>query len=339
MKTLLPIVLLITIGLYALQSNKSDDSSNTEKYEREFKDQVLFKKTEKEFHNKSTEFNLYIPSKKKIVFVKRNSFDGSNFKLNYMDPESLQITDSVNLQLPTHASILHSDEQTVFYRKGFNVHRLNLESKKLTQLNDSALKISAISPLSEFESIIMGSSFQDKGYTFGYYKMNLETKKITDTIHVLHKSDSDRFIENSLKYAGRFHYSNGQYIYVFDKYGKLMLFDKNGNLSKSISTLDKVKLPNITYFNGMYTYKRGSTFNANSAAFISKKNIYSFSCRPGNVDHMILDKYDISTGKYLESYKLSIQNHKSSNINYLTEVDNDIILGFNNSLYRLERNE
>ncbi len=339
MKTLATFLILITIGIFVLQSNNSDNSKE-DKYNRTYSDFTFLESNGKKYKNKTSDLNFYIPSKESIVFAKRDTYSQALSKLYFMNPVKLEIFNEIDLELPANASLLYADEIQIFYRVGFKVYHLDIQSGEAILINNKYLKIKALSPLNAEQGLILGSFKGKNNYSFGYLKFDFKSKKITDTLMILENWDleTDDFVENSLKYSGRFHYSNGSYIYVFDKYGKVILFKENGDLFKTISTLDKVQLPAVTYFNGMYTYKRGATFNSNAAAFLNDKYLYTFSCRPNNVNYMLLDKYNLSTGAYMESFKVTVENKKSSDINYLAEDDaNNIILGFNNSLYQFQK--
>lgn len=331
------IILLITvviIGLFIFQSHKNDERIMNS-HNRTFNDSIILVKSSDPYENLNSDFNLYIPSKNNLVFSKRDSYDMAISNIVFMDPKTLELINEVELDLATNSRIIYADSSTIFLREGFDLFALALKTMEKKKISFEGLKITKLVKMNENTGLVLGGVYKDSIHQFGYYKLDFKNNKITETVKILSKSSQDEFVENSLKYAGRFHFDQNKYIYVFDKYGKILLFDEDGSFFNQITTVDKVELPQVTFFNGMYTYKRGSTYNANAAAFIQANSLYSFSCRPSNVDFIIIDRYNINDGQYISSYKLELDSMISSDINYLSKNSNLITLGFNKSIQNL----
>lgn len=305
-----------------------------ESYDRTFSSYNAFYQNEKEFNDPKAEFLFFLPSHKGLVYAVKKQNKEHNFEINYLSEVSLNPYKKVTIKLPENSSVVYADEKQILYRHKLNFYRYNQITKCADRINKEGTIMFEMLPISNTTAICLGDIMEKNTnrHTFGFFLFDFERNEIDSVLKELHVSETNQALENSLKYTGKF-IPNGHHImYVHDFYGKIELFDgDNGNFQKEITTIDRVKEPEIVHYQNMYTYKRGTTFYSNSGGLIKDDYLYVFSCRPNDTEYIIVDQYLLETGKYNKSFKLKYQGKKSSNINYISYDSNkNFVLGFSN---------
>ncbi len=342
-------VFFAVFTVFAFQSFNVPDTKEKKyenvfnKYNRVFDTSTQIKPVKKSYHNKYSNFLFTIKSNKQIVFVtkKYNIGDKLNYTFVFLNATTLVEETKINVPLPDQISILYASKKKIYYRKKLDVFEFDINSRHTRDISIENTKIFDLLPLDNGKAICLGNiaDVNTSKNSFSFFTIDIHSNCMGKIEKELATSNEDEALENSLKYSGQFIKTDTHVMYPFDKYGKVLTFNNLGNFHKEIETIDKVKLPGITFFNGLYTYKRGATFYSNTASLINGDNIYVFSCRPGNLKYIMVDRYSLKNGKYTSSYKLDFNAKRSSDIRFLyQESKNNFVLGFDNfyQAYTLE---
>lgn len=302
-----------------------------ENYNRKFSTRKIFSINEKEFTEPKKDFLFFLPSDKNLVYSYPLSDKDNNFEIRYVSSKTLNPYRSEKIKLQNNAILAFVDGDALYYRHLLNFYRYDFKERKYKRLNNEQTTIFDFILINEHLALCLGNVKSQSKNVFSFFTLDFETGEINDISKVLQTSEENLMIENSLKYAGEF-VKNGNIVsYTFDFYGKIMVFDKAGKLSSQIVTIDKIDVPEISHYFDTYTYKRGTTYFTNSGTLINGNNLFTFSCRPNDMDYLIIDRYELNSGVYKESFKLYYQGKKSSDINYISSNESgEFVLGFDN---------
>ncbi len=319
------------------------DETTVNKYNRVFDTGTQIKAVKNTYRNKYSNFLFTIKSDEHLVFANKthNVADKLNYTFVFLDAKTLVEETKIDVALPAQISILYATKKKIYYRKKLEVFEYDILSKHNKDISVENTKIFDLLPLGDGRFFCLGNveDTNTSKHSFSFFTIDIRSNCMTKIEKELSTKNEDESLENSLKYSGQFIKTSTHIVYPFDKYGKVMVFNKAGEFFTEIETIDKVQLPEITFFNGIYTYKRGSTFYANAAAMVNKDHIYVFSSRPSNLKYIMVDKYDLKNGSYTSSYKLDFNAKRSSDIRFLyQESKNNFVLGFDNfyQAYTLE---
>ena len=336
MNTTIKNVLLLstTIGVWLLVIYGFTIKNDHDSYDRNYNTRIEINNNDKNYKNIYSFPLFHVNSKKNLVFAEEfsNKTELSNFVLRFIDPLTLAEEYKVSVNLPQHTSIMYASKEKIYNKKGHDFFEYDILSKSNRELKVKSVKIIKIFPLNNQRALCLGDikNVDDATNGFSFFILNLQTLKMEKVEKTLNTNNQeDAFFENILKYSGRFVSAGDKMAYVFDKYGKVLIFNNSGQFLKEIHTIDKINLSEITVFNGMYTYKRGATFSSNSSVLIRGNQLYTFSCKPYEIDYIMVDQYNIEDGKYLSSYKLVYNKKNSSDIELSHQVsENSFVLGF-----------
>ncbi|WP_271765551.1 hypothetical protein [Aquimarina algiphila] len=330
------VLVVFTFQSYNVPDTKEKKYKNiVNKYDRVFATDAQIRTAKTKYHNKYSNFLFTVKSDKHLVFVdrKNNVGDKLNYTFVFLNAKTLIEETKINAVLPTQISMLYASKKKIYYRKKLKVFEFDIASGQDRDISIENTKIFDLIPLGNDRFFCLGNveDVNKSRHSFSFFTIDINSNCMTKIEKELSTKNEDESLENSLKYSGQFIKTDTHIVYPFDKYGKVMVFNDSGEFFKEIETIDKVKLAEITFFNGIYTYKRGSTFYANAAALINEDYIYVFSCRPSNLKYIMVDKYDLKKGSYTSSYKLDFNGRRSSDIRFLyQESENNFVLGFDN---------
>lgn len=126
----------------------------------------------------------------------------------------------------------------------------------------------------------------------------------------------------------------GNYIiYKCDLQSLIFLFDLKGNYITTIKTKENVPEPSITVFNDMYVYTRGRTFNSNVGAFVCKEYLNVISYRSNEDRRVVVDRYSISNGNYVDSFVLDDLRCSNREINQVFQTKDLVIFWGKEKIY------
>lgn len=304
---------------------------NENHYNRKFSKMNIFSVNEKEFTEPKKSFMFFLTSDRNLVYANPINSTDNNFEIKFVDSKTLNPYRSEKIRLQNNAVLAFANSEALYYRHLLNFYRYDFKKREYKRLNKDEATIFDFVVINENMALCIGNIKSQSKSVFGFFTLDLKTGDLNNVTKVLQSSDENLMIENSLKYAGEF-VKNGNIIsYTFDFYGKVMVFDEKGKLSSHITTIDKIDVPEISHYFDTYTYKRGTTFFTNAGTLIKGNNLFTFSCRPNNSEYLIIDRYELNSGIYKESFKLYYQNKRSSDINYISSNDSgEFVLGFDN---------
>lgn len=108
-----------------------------------------------------------------------------------------------------------------------------------------------------------------------------------------------------LVYDGQFVATTSYISYTFYHLPFIYVFNRNGDLVRVVETIEKVPFPNVQHSKGRYYFERGKAFNSNNASFAVGESLYVVSNRVSESGYLVLDRYDVPSGKYQGSFRLS----------------------------------
>uniref|UniRef100_UPI004047E8DA hypothetical protein n=1 Tax=Roseivirga sp. TaxID=1964215 RepID=UPI004047E8DA len=177
----------------------------------------------------------------------------------------------------------------------------------------------------ELEDGILLACGQGLDKPFGFYLVSLEEKKILKEVSLEFNNNLNNSKHPSLIYDGNFSISSDgkSIIYFCNMYNRIFFFNREGELTSEMETIDNTPLPEFVSNDRIAAYKPG-TRSSNSSVTFSKDLIYVLSRARDNAkqENRALDIYANSTKQYLYSIKLP-DNHGSA----------DRLIAFDNYFY------
>lgn len=332
MKPLLTKFLIFSITIISVLVSQSDSPiNNDDKYNRTFSDIDIFYNNGKEFTEPKRAYLSFINSDDNLAYSTPIKENGKNYKITFIGSKTFNPYRTEQISIQDNAIITYVNAKSLFYRHLLNFYRYDFDSGISERINDETTTIFDFIALDNSSALCLGNVQSDSKNSFAFFTLDLGTGNVQSVNKVLQSSENNLMIANSLKYTGEFA-KNGELLsYVFDFYGKVLVFEANGAVSAEINTIDKIEAPQISHFMDTYTYKRGTTFFTNAGTLIKGNNLFSFSCRPNDKNYLTIDRYDLTSGDYKDSFKLHYQNKKSSDINYISSNESgEFVLGFDN---------
>ena len=333
LKVLIVVILLSALGMVFWSGKKDKDAENS-LVERKFNEKSILKITETN-QNLSDKVNFFVPNPETIMY--NIIVDDQERKLAVINRDDLKTDEEFRLKIPQYCSLLHFFGDEIFFKDRLEVYAMKVSDGSMEKLFTNDLQVFNLFAINRDHFLCLANyrNANKMTHQFGFLLFNRKNNEIS-ILDILHESEENVSIQNSLKYSGKFQRSGDVITYTPDKVGTVYLYDLASSEKEllEINTIDNILPPEITEVNGMYTYKRGFTFYSNSASFVRDGKLYTFSCKPNDVSYMILDEYDIKQKAYNGSYKVEFNGMNSNNINliYLDNTNNQLIIAFDNLL-------
>lgn len=323
----------ITIIVMILCFNLFDSKTKKDfSFERKFsKDNILtfkkrFKKMNTDVCIMSVNSDNYIVEKDEKSLNESNKLDKfyfADFNFNSVFCDSLI--------LPIESNVLFSNKEKTIYSNCFKLYENDKSKKNNIQIHFNNLKINSLKPLlnSKTKFLCFAEYFDKDEYKTGFYIIDFFTKEVKLS-KLLVENKNSAFLENSLKYYGKYAYfKNEKYItYCCDKFSSIYFFDEKGIFLNELKTSDQTTLPDLIKNNqGYISYKRGSTWSTNMGLYLKDNKAFIFSTCNKSFDNIIIDEYDLKNFNYIQSFKLNYENKNDSNIRNIY-MNNNIIIEF-----------
>lgn len=217
------------------------------------------------------------------------------------------------------------------------IDRYTLNSVSLNNLESNVIETDSISVFSACYCndniyIFLGYSEKDSIANVGFYKLDGDVIQLVHNVENSGCDKDSKFIYD-LSYNGNFLITGNYLIYVCSVKSYMYIFDLNGNYLCTIRTKDNVPSPNISVFNDTYIYTRGKTFNSNIGAFIKNDIVYVLSYRFNDEHNVIIDRYSLSDGNYVNSIKVPELSCANNHIEQLFQMGNFIVFYAQEQLY------
>jgi hypothetical protein len=326
------ITFLVTIFIMILILNLFDsESKKTFSFDRkinEGKRILSFDKTYKKTNE--NEHIMFVNSDNYIVERDRKSIDDkSEHNMFYFEDFNFENKKRLSAILPIGANVLFCDLNKVIFTKNFNLFQYNFKAKLVKEIKLKDIKVVLVKPIldSETKFLCLAEYHFKNKYETGFYIIDFENKNIKQS-KGLETNSIDSFLENSLRYIGKFKSFLGKNIIVYycEKYSKIYFFDNAGLFIKELETSDKVPLPKIAKNNeGNSFYSRDGTWYSNLGVFMKDDSVFVFSGAVEDKYNFTIDEYSWGTLQYVESYNLSYNNMNSNSI-YNFNLDNNRLI-------------
>jgi hypothetical protein len=268
-----------------------------------------------------------------VLYKKKDSYENT-YLLIYFDFIQKKKIEEMLVKIPP-GLISFSKGHDVFWINQFNLYSTNIHIKDTKKIfpNSEDFIFNAFPLKGKDTYLCFGEKKMDKGYMFGFYRVNIDDSTCFVAKELNLQINSDDKIEKSLIYNGEF-VVNGNYIsYVCKRIPFIYVFNLNGDFIQKITTKDNVPEPELVEFNNIYSYKRGSTFNSNIGVYIANDEVCVLSYRISDIDSIIIDKYLLKTGEYLGSFLIENTNRTNREINHVFQFHNNLILATINKFY------
>ena len=216
------------------------------------------------------------------------------------------------------------------------VDRFKIKSIDFINSSTDSIVLNNISTYSIFEcqdeSFLMLGYQKDANET-AFYKVIQGQPVLLKEIRKEKINDESRKFINNLLYNGEFSEIGNYIIYKCDLQSLIFLFDLKGNYITTIKTKENVPEPSITVFNDMYVYTRGRTFNSNVGAFVCKEYLNVISYRSNEDRRVVVDRYSISNGNYIDSFVLDDLRCSNREINQVFQTKDLVIFWGKEKIY------
>jgi hypothetical protein len=261
------------------------------------------------------------------LFSYKHNGEKTSWQLYDVIQDSI-VANDVSLNIPTIVNYWQNGK--IFSINGDNCSIINLLTDDLSNIHYTDYYFMNAAPLSENHFIALASSYSSGVIHTGFYRFDIGNKLGCPIYELDESKDSLSCYRNTLIYSGTFVRGNDYIAYVCDKQSKIYLFLKDGTFYKEINTIDKVSKPQISFFKGVYIYKRGFTHYSSIGVYEWKQNLYVLSYRTRE-DCAVYDKYSISSGKYIGSFRVEDFKVQNKDIESVYGFRNMILLKIKNA--------
>lgn len=264
------------------------------------------------------------------VYDKKKT-ENNRYMVALYDISKNKIVISTETNLPLN-SIIFVKDSSVFYIDRFTLYSKNLFNNRISEITKQDFKIFNAFPLAKNnEYIVLGECKTNNLNKVGFFKYNSKTNSISVIKGI--DTETKETNKNFLIYAGTFS-SNLSYItYALNKTSNVFIFDLKGDMVKHIKTKENVPNPQIVEFNSVFGYKRGFTFSTNTGIFLDKDNVCVLSNRCKSLGYLAIDKYSLTTGEYISTFKIEKTSIDNKDINNVFQVNDKIIFNSANDFY------
>lgn len=293
------IILIVLIPLISLYFKKRDTNHDLPfVFERKLSPNTFLKQESCVPFEEDLDQSLLLKNDSTLIL---SSQKGNIMSLIYWNFKNGQL-DTLQRKVNSHFLINSIEKDYCFYVDRFKIKSINLHDS-----STDTLALNHISIYSVFEcpdQSLLALGYQEDTYSTTFYKIIQGQAIPLKKIKKEETNDKSHIMTNFLSYNGAFCKANNYIIYRCDLQSLIFLFDLKGNYITTIKTKENIPEPTITVFNDIYVYTRERTFNSNVGAFTHKGYLNVISYRSNNSYQVVVDRYSISNGEYVNSYTL-----------------------------------
>lgn len=243
--------------------------------------------------------------------------------------------DRIEEAINSDGVIVSIDDEKYVYVDKYALKSRNIYDSKIDLLYEGEVAVFFAHSCNDSVCLSFGCETNANTTVTGFYKLVNGTSCL---IKGVEESDDEKSkYVNFLSYNGTFQKNNNYLVYMCEVRSLIYIFDLNGNYVNTIKTKDNIPNPVISLFNDTYVYTRGNTFNSSKGTFVENDYIYVLSYRSTNKENVIIDKYSIEGGNYIDSFMIPELSCGNSDIDKLYQIGSSILFYKNGKLFVFKR--